>query len=95
MFLTELLIRAFSALLVHQSRSIRTIACQVMYNFLRRLANDPLVSSTALIRIATQLFPLVRNMGLAWQSLTNAQISDKVPMQVVMHEQRQLAMIPI
>lgn len=66
-----------------------------MYNFLRRLANDPLVSSTALTRIATQLFSLVRNMGLAWQSLTNAQVSDKVPMQVVMHEQRQLAMIAL
>ncbi|CAM39868.2 conserved hypothetical protein [Leishmania braziliensis MHOM/BR/75/M2904] len=89
-FLTHIVVHSFTTLLINPNRVTRSIATDVLYSFLRRLANDSGTPSENLTCIATQLFVLVRNLGPHWKAIT--QPNDKIPIEVFQRDKRQLSM---
>ncbi|KAG5473390.1 hypothetical protein LSCM4_03453 [Leishmania orientalis] len=89
-FLTRIVVHSFTTLLVNPNHMTRSIATDVLYSFLRRLANDSSTPSENLTRIAAQLFALVRNLGPHWKAMM--QQNDKVPMEMFQRDKRQLSM---
>ncbi|KAL7695289.1 C2 domain in Dock180 and Zizimin proteins/DHR-2 Lobe A [Lotmaria passim] len=88
-FLTRIAVNAFTTLMSNNNRVTRSLATNVLYSFLRRLANDSRTPSENLTGIASQLFSLVRNLGPHWKSVT--QPNDKIPADLFLLDKRQLA----
>ncbi|KPA80267.1 hypothetical protein ABB37_04565 [Leptomonas pyrrhocoris] len=88
-FFARIAVNSFTTLMSHNNRVTRSLATNVLYNFLRRLANDSRTPSENLTGIASQLFALVRNLGPHWKSIT--QSNDKIPADLFLLDKRQLA----
>ncbi|KAK7197659.1 C2 domain in Dock180 and Zizimin protein [Novymonas esmeraldas] len=88
-FLTRIAVHSFTTLMINPNRVTRSIATDVLYSFLRRLADDASTPSENLTCIAAQLFALVRNLGPHWKAIT--QPNDKIPAEVFQHDKRQLS----
>ncbi|CAG9577739.1 C2_domain_in_Dock180_and_Zizimin_proteins_-_putative [Leishmania major strain Friedlin] len=89
-FLTRIVVHSFTILMINPNRVTRSIATDVLYSFLRRLANDSGTPSENLTCIAAQLFELVRNLGPHWKAIT--QPNDKIPIEVFQRDKQQLSM---
>ncbi|CAJ1990481.1 C2 domain in Dock180 and Zizimin proteins [Leishmania donovani] len=89
-FLTRIVVHSFTILMINPNRVTRSIATDVLYSFLRRLANDSSTPSENLTCIAAQLFALVRNLGPHWKAIT--QPNDKIPIEVFQRDKQQLSM---
>ncbi|CBZ24023.1 conserved hypothetical protein [Leishmania mexicana MHOM/GT/2001/U1103] len=89
-FLTRIVVHSFTILMINPNRVTRSIATDVLYSFLRRLANDSSTPSENLTCIAAQLFALVRNLGPHWKVIT--QPNDKIPIEVFQRDKQQLSM---
>ncbi|KPI84091.1 hypothetical protein ABL78_6869 [Leptomonas seymouri] len=87
-FFSRIAVNAFATLMSDNNRVTRSLSTNVLYRFLRRLANDSRTPSENLTGIASQLFTLVRNLGPHWKSIT--QQSDKVPTDLFLLDKRQL-----
>ncbi|KAG5490546.1 hypothetical protein JKF63_00666 [Porcisia hertigi] len=90
-YLTRIAVHSFTTLMINPNRATRSIATDVLYSFLSRLANDASTPSENLTCIATQLFTLVRNLAPHWKAIT--QCNDNIPTDVFQRDKRQISIV--
>nr|CCC89913.1 unnamed protein product [Trypanosoma congolense IL3000] len=88
-FLTQLLVRTFSLLLLSRNHVVRSSSADVLYRFLCRVANGPRYPVACLRYMATQLLSLVRIVSLKWKAYV--ELCDQTETVVTVEDKRQLA----
>ncbi|CCW59535.1 unnamed protein product [Phytomonas sp. EM1] len=90
-FLSKIIVHSLPAQIVHNNRVVRMNSIDALYRFLLRLANDPKILGSDLNGVASQLFPLVPEVGFRWKSFI--QLYEKSPVEVATNDKRRLALV--
>ncbi|AAZ10584.1 Tb-292 membrane associated protein [Trypanosoma brucei brucei TREU927] len=87
-FLTRILVHAFSLLLSSPSQVVRSSSSDVLYKFICRVTNGVRYPATCLRWMASQLLALVREVSLRWKAYV--QMCEKTESVATIEDKRQL-----